>query len=110
MQFEISLDKADEIILLFLRENGFSEHAKIRRYVDKNKQETSISDVYIEDNLSCYSDKPKSLTRISNYNKLLREILQLQGNPVSEVNTKVTSSKISFVISAIPNKSHKRGR
>ncbi len=110
MQFEISLNKADEIVLSFLKENGFSEHARIKRYLSKSNKKIDISDVYIEDVDQKYSDNPTILTKISNYNKLLFEVLQLSGSPVSGVSTRITSSGVSFIISTMPTEHHRRGR
>lgn len=113
MQFEMSMNKSDELILSFLRANGYGENAYIKRYIKNGK---CVIDHYGEpivevcDSVYYNGEKVKRLTKIQNYNKLLLEVLNLQGSPVHSIKTSLTPNGISYIIDMGYTKKNKRGR
>ncbi len=104
MNFEISSEKADNIVIEFLSENGFGENISIKRYLMPDN--TILTEVW--DEVIYHNKMFKRITPIVNYNKLLKEILNYKGNTASYVTPKIRNSKVSFIIGA--NYQRTRGR
>lgn len=101
MKYNIGFSKADQIILDFLKENGFSEEASINRLYYKD------GSLILDDRGNPFTDiidyriingrKEKVITRIKNYNKLLGEILSSLNNTDTIIETQIRNNRICLV-------------
>lgn len=113
MYFDITAGRADEIILSFLKSNGFEEDAQILRYFDSegnyllDSYGTPITDIV--DTFSYQGSPQKRVTRISNYCRLLKEVLNLNGNPVEYIDAR-SRGTLQFRLHEARYQNNSRGR
>ncbi len=81
MEYNVSLAKCDEIILNFLKQNGFNDDAEIIRYFIENEKPI----VYLKDTVDYHGDKIPRLTKLTKYEALLKGILKSRGKEVLRV-------------------------
>ncbi len=103
MNLEITMEKADSIVIDFLSKNGFGDNIRIERTYNGDEIRTDVWD-----EIFYKGQMVKRITPITNFNKLLKEILNYMGNDACYVASNMTRKGLSFVISAGYNNS--RGR